>query len=98
MITEISHINAHGPLKWSIGKSGGWGPVGAYASPKFWGGRLCQPSVGGGRLNGPWALTSKISVLFCFPSQKSCDPTTHIDHLILPRYKLVCQMDWQFLE
>ena len=33
LCTEISRITAHGPLKWSIGKSG----MGAYASPKFWG-------------------------------------------------------------
>ena len=56
--TEISRVTAHGPLKWSIGKSGGW----AVMRVKNFGGRLFEPRVRvwGGRLNGPWALTCDI--------------------------------------
>ena len=40
-----------------------WGGGAVFASPKFLGGRLCEPRVGGGGLHGLWAVTRKISVL-----------------------------------
>ena len=39
--TEFSRINTHGPLKWSIGKSGGW----AFIRVQNFGGRLYEPRV-----------------------------------------------------
>ena len=61
--TEISSVTAHGPLKWSIGKSGGWAVMrvqnfgGGYASLEL--GLGVGGYTGHGRLHARFWYTDK---------------------------------------